>query len=214
MDAFRRQFVNDIRYSISTCNSTITRIEESIRQLNATSQLARVQELKEKLASKKAELELLEKKETDASRGLYDHEIQTELDEQRSLIEAREKSRQVKNHEKVVEMNEKKNLLTKNREEKAPNYYREFAKYQEKCDTLPDWLLAEMERLPNNEGRIFRGIWCFGKRPVVKNAPQIMKESKNGVQLIHEYTATTYYLYEKKGDKFVNTKVVARKIRN
>lgn len=55
-------------------------------------------------------------------------------------------------------------------------------------EKLPEYIRANLQKMPNNKGYIFKGIWYFGLLPTENNEILIMFERPMGAdkQLIHE----------------------------
>jgi hypothetical protein len=87
---------------------------------------------------------------------------------------------------------------------------RELRFFYRTCENIPDYILKNLDEMPNNKGYIWKGIWCFGKLPPEKNQPLIMFEKlrdSNKLRII-EIDETHRTIYEKEGK---NKKVLISK---
>ena len=59
---------------------------------------------------------------------------------------------------------------------------------------LPDYIRTNLDRMPNNKGYIWKGIWYFGHLPEEDPYTLIMFEKRNGGDmLVHEIKTNHYY---------------------
>lgn len=58
---------------------------------------------------------------------------------------------------------------------------------------MPDYMKSALEKMPNNKGYIWKGIWYFGKLPSENPNLCIMFENNQGNRLIHEILKKRYH---------------------
>lgn len=74
---------------------------------------------------------------------------------------------------------------------------KEYAKFLDVSDTLPDYIRKNLETMPNNKAYRFRGILFFGKLPEEPGAPFIIFDKRQEGTFISETTPTSYVEYTK-----------------
>ena len=69
------------------------------------------------------------------------------------------------------------------------------------CESMPEYMIANLKDMPNNKGYIWKGIHCYGEKPKENNvnSTTLFEKLKGGVLKIHETTKTSYKVYEKVG---------------
>ena len=79
-------------------------------------------------------------------------------------------------------------------------YDKEYKRYIDKCNSVPDYIIRNLKEMPSNKGYIWKGLWCFGELPREENANLIMfKKEDNDLMEIHEIDNNFHYIYEKIG---------------
>jgi hypothetical protein len=82
-------------------------------------------------------------------------------------------------------------------------------------DKLPDYIRTNLQKMPNNKGYIFKGIWYFGLLPSENKNLLVMFERPMGgdKQLIHEIYKNHYHrIYQKNPQGGQNILVSEKKI--
>lgn len=81
------------------------------------------------------------------------------------------------------------------------NYSKEYAYFQKICESVPDYMLKNLESMPNNKGYTWRGCWCFGDNASEQGEPTLVfeKQRQEDLMIIHEITDSSYNLYHKYG---------------
>ena len=120
---------------------------------------------------------------------------------------------------KNVEKTNQKNQMTREEKEKeketidnfykaSRDYSRPSARNLEKetnkffyfCQSVPDYILRNLDEMPNNKGYIWKGVWCFGRLKEEKGKPVIMFEKcRDGIMKIYEIDEYERKIFEKKG---------------
>ena len=125
------------------------------------------------------------------------------LNEERLKILKSNDKIQKKNVEKTKQNNDNKKFVKASYDING-NYNsekifdKEFNKFQDKCNNIPDYILRNLREMPSNKGYIWKGIWCFGELPA-EDTTLIMFEKVNGDLKIYEIDEYNRSIYEKKG---------------
>ena len=212
----------EIEEEISYIKRNIVRCEETIQRLRTGKHPFPVGEMidntKKKMIEFQEKLNQLELKLDDFDKGSLNEEIKTEIDNNMKSI--RTKSEQTKN-KKLQQQNkviEKKKDKPINHQYHQYNHYHTTEKqisYDEKnyfknLNSIPDYMLKNLDNMENNLGYIWRDIWCLGSKPVRKNNDTLtLFEKKDGIHYVHVYKPKEYLLYEK--DRNGNKKLIHKK---
>jgi len=74
-----------------------------------------------------------------------------------------------------------------------------YKNYLKTVDSIPRYISNNLKQMPNNKGYIWKNIYLYGELDSIEGEPRVLFEKKYGGELlIHEWTATTYTIYEKK----------------
>jgi hypothetical protein len=80
-------------------------------------------------------------------------------------------------------------------------------------DSIPHYILRNLENMPNNKGYIWKGIICLGELPEETKYPLTLFERQKGLLIIHEWTYYEYKIFHKKDkDKKILFSVQTRKV--
>lgn len=80
---------------------------------------------------------------------------------------------------------------------------------------LPDYIRSNLDRMPNNKGYIWKGIWYFGHQPEEDPQTLIMFEKQGGGDmLVHEIKDNSHYKIFSRAKNGHNILVSERQIRN
>jgi hypothetical protein len=77
-------------------------------------------------------------------------------------------------------------------------FYKYFCKV---CDSIPEWMIKKLAKMPNNEGFIWKGVFCYGELPINKSdeGKIKMEERKNkDLVLYHEWSKNIHTIVEKR----------------
>jgi len=98
------------------------------------------------------------------------------------------------------------------------SFDREYDRYLEKCDSLPNYIRSALEKMPNNSGYEWKDITFYGKKPRDNsNIKTIFEPLRNKVLRIHEYNGNIYNIYEKVGDNkrtLISKQKITRRVIN
>jgi len=93
------------------------------------------------------------------------------------------------------------------------SFYDEYLKIEE---TVPEYMIKNLEKMPNNKGYIWRGIRLYGKLAVTNslNSKTVyLDERKHGEMFIHEITPVVENLYKKNGNGYGKHQLVSNTVR-
>jgi len=184
-------------------------IKRNKNTLNATSLTDKlfIEKINKKNQEYTNEIDMLNKRLSDLNTGSLDTELTSVLDKNTEDM----KKNQVKTTQKIKDKQLEKlkdketidNFYKANRNNNQlsdKNIEKETNRYFYLCSTIPDYILRNLEEMPNNKGYIWKGLWCFGKLPEEKNKPLIMFEKcRDGIMKIYEIDEYERKIYEKKG---------------
>ena len=148
----------------------------------------------------------------DIQNGKYDIDIQNDYDNSIRLRnqktnETRQKkneSKEVKREMTQISMNFYKSVKESDRVnrnfERNMNYY--YEKYLKTLDTIPAYINEKLNKMPNNKGFIWRGIYCFGKLRATRTK-LILGERNTGVLYEHEFLPSHHNVWKKINNKRV-----------
>lgn len=140
---------------------------------------------------------------------------------QKQMINSKKKKESVQAKIKKDE-NFKKVLKAEYRTEKRSEYHdkKNIKYYYERMmnTELPSYMKDNLDRMTNDKGYIYRGIWYFGTIPGYNNR-LTMYENIKGIKYIHEYiwderNDTKYYRLYEKLSKNADAVLIEEKITN
>lgn len=85
---------------------------------------------------------------------------------------------------------------------------REYERFLDVTDSLPDYISRNLDSMPNNKGYRWRGVLFFGKLPEVPNEPVMIFDKKPEGMMITEISNTAHVVYLKTRDG--NKKVLSQ----
>lgn len=187
--------------TISRLRSSGVNVEFNQKQI--VKLLTRIEEREEKIAELKERLSKVISGELDKELQKQSENVIAEI--RRKEDEKRARKNEIKAH-KQADKEKSQAFYQANKDTfretrkfaKDVSYgYRHFVKV---CNSIPEYMLNELSRLPENHGYIWRGVHCYGKRPAEKGKPITLHENRKGKpMLIHEWTDKTYKIYEQTG---------------
>jgi hypothetical protein len=207
--------------NIKDIKSYIKRHTETIERLHKQTTLSnfdknQISKLKEKIQTYENDLKGLEKKILEIETGKYDDDFLKKMEEERLKISKSNDKINKKNIEKKQKNIDNKKFvktsydITNNYNNNDKFYEKEYSKFSDKCNNIPDYIIRNLKEMPSNKGYIWKGIWCFGKLPP-DSKTLIMFEKINGDLRIHESDENFKYIYDKKGkDKKVLISKISR----
>lgn len=76
-------------------------------------------------------------------------------------------------------------------------YYNSCLRHLDKADdSLPEYMKRELERMPNNEGYIWKSVHYYGLKPPRGNTTTLY-ENRKGFKIIHRWSKLFYTVHEK-----------------
>jgi len=77
--------------------------------------------------------------------------------------------------------------------------FRAFSYWKRVNETVPDYILSNLNTMVNNKGYFWRGIAYFGSLPRDSDKITIFEKQKGNLLVIHEWDTNNYNIYHKKG---------------
>jgi hypothetical protein len=96
------------------------------------------------------------------------------------------------------------------------SYYKGALKHFSKsCDSIPEYMTRELNKMPSNQGYVWRGVYCFGSRNPTSKVDYKVTENQKGKKIITYWNKTHITVFEKIGPKGKETLIssVVRKNR-
>jgi len=210
MEQLRISERNITRNDIKQIESIIKRNKETIDRLKSQEKsdfnTKQIEKIKNTLKDNEQKLLTLEERLDDISTGKLDNELTTKIyNTNNNLINKQQIAETKNNLKKETKKKEEKinlDIEYKNRRREGVTDYtlqKETDKFIRDCEMIPDYILQNLEEMPNNKGYIWKGIMCHGKKPAENNTVIMFEKCKGGILKIYETTRTTYTLYEKIG---------------
>jgi hypothetical protein len=210
MEKLRISERNTVRNDIKQLESIIKRNKETIDRLRNQEKsdfnTKQIEKSKTALIENEDKLKELEVRLDNISSGKLDNELSEKINITNSAIKNKEQLNTDKNKIKreTKKKEEKSNLDTeyRNRRREGISDYgiqKETDRFIRDCETIPDYILQNLEEMPNNKGYIWKGIMCYGKKPSDSDTITMFEKNRGGVLKIHETTRDLYMVYEKIG---------------
>lgn len=223
MNKRRIEFLNETRVKMSQLKTAIKRDTEGLNniknlQIKKEDMDNRKNMLLKRIEQKTKELEELEGKENEIIEGNCDDEIKQTIvknpnckeikqekkamttvskpDFNKPKVEVKEPDGKNKK-ERKKEKQEKKETERKEYLKKydSENYYKNFC---HAIDSLPKYISANLAKMPNNKGYVWKGCWFFGELPPEKNEPIVMFEKSYNQNLkIYVISTSEVNVFEK-----------------
>ena len=198
--------IRDLKSYIKRNNETIDRLQKQTT-LSAFDK-NQITKLKGTLVTHENDLKKLEQKILDIESGRYDDEFIEKMNQERVKISKTNDKIQKKISEKQQQNIDNKKFV-KTSYDITNNYNndrfieKEYNKFLDKCNNIPDYIIRNLKEMPSNKGYIWKGIWCFGELPADSEI-LIMFEKVNGDLRIYEIDQNFRCIYEKKGKEKKN----------
>lgn len=211
MEPRRKQYTAEIRLEIIRMEKSQKRDEEVLENLHTLGLRPDIvnkkrEEIMVKMDKRTEQIFEYSEKEKDYLSGKLDEEIILQYNTSKNTEKTRKDdmvAKRIKNLEDDEIMKEKmEKKRYKDNEDKYFDknykyYYKQFCKAEE---TLPHYIRANLNEMPNNKGYIWRGCWFFGNKKREYNNPLIMFEKQRGsVLYINEIDDHEHRLFEKRG---------------
>lgn len=209
MDKLRLNERNITNTNIKHTESVIKRAKDTIERLrsqeNSEFNRKHIDKIIVSLNENEDKLLALHKRYDDVGAGLLDDELNESVLKSNTIV----KDKQLISDKKVKDKNQKKledkayldaEYKQRRNDGFSANYLqKETDKFYRDCSTIPDYIQQNLKDMPNNKGYIWRGVWCFGEKPKESDTTTLFEKCKGGILKIHEYTRTSYKMFEKQG---------------
>ena len=202
---------NERLSEIHFCNQKDKEMLNRIKEQGDTSYVKnQVKKINEKIFIRNEESREIEEKIKEIPYGMYDDEIQSEINYNSKIQKERERVRKEKHTSELIDKKhqEKKsqNFYQSNRNSDREERYlrkemqRTYNHYVKACDSIPDYILKNLKEMPQNKGYYWKNVACFGELPPEKNKPlTLFERQKRGLLIIHEWLPQYYNIYHKQG---------------
>lgn len=197
------QRIHEINISIADINDTIKKYKT--HQVNREYFDNQVKKLTFSISELSTELEKAQNRLTLVNSGTLDSELAENAKTINKNVKHKESmtnDRKSKQHNLLKQQNTKPGKYVQDPDRKVyVNYAKEYAFFQKICDSIPDYMLKNLESMAGNKGYTWRGCWCFGDMPPEKGQPiMIFEKCKNeDLLIIHEMSENSYNIYHKYG---------------
>lgn len=200
-----RNKIREITKYIETDTNTINRLR--FLQTNIEFNRNQIEKLSAKNKDRERLLDELKERSEDLELGKLDDELEEKhLEIQREIKkkdnEAKKKKQELKDIKKAdKERSDARRKITIE-ELRAERFYKREVERGEKyffkiCESIPDYILKKLEKMPNNKGYIWRGIYCFGKLPSDAEQKTVFFEKRKSSLYIHEWYQDVIEIWEK-----------------
>jgi len=210
MEEIRQHYVTNLRVEIKSCVTYIQKHEQTIIRMKLKSDvfsISQIDKLQSRIDQLNTDIDNLNSKITDIKNGEYDDQFKRTSDENKTQHKQKpiKSDKQKKNESKKLYTSHwkihKENQRTIREMDSTERY---FHKIKSK---IPDFLLKKLNKMPNNRGYIFRGMWLFGNKKPERDKqgnylPDVLFERINKDLLrIRESDKKEVRIYEKYGNK-------------
>jgi hypothetical protein len=213
----------DLLVNIKRDDRTIERLRNE--RTNVDFNKNKIESLKRAIQKRECEISILDARERDLDCGNLDRELLYQIQDNAKIIKKKnnETFKRKSEQRELDNKNKKKALDFKNsyiqsgrnqrrleRNIKSDEYY-----YYKLCSYIPDYIIKNLSKMPNNRGYIWKDIYCYGDLPAVDGEPVILHERKpKNTTIIHEWKDDIYRIYQRVGrDKKTLLSSKARKLR-
>jgi len=217
MEAKRRAFQNSLYEKIRGNERMIEMLTKSIDSIESTMSAdkdrtyfdQRIKRSEASIVRYREENRQLEAKLVGVMSGTCDVEINKMYQDTKDEI--MEKKKEVEKREAIIAVKDRKNHAKgkvfdeKERKEMRSEFFarrdieREFDRFLDISETVPDYISRNLKTMPNNKGYKFRGITFYGEMPP-EAGPNVVFEKKPDGMLITEYYADQHITYFKPRD--------------
>jgi hypothetical protein len=205
MEIFKKNIISSLQQELKIKENAQKRDKDSLvfignLKISKEAISKKLSAVNEAILKRETEIASLQDKIKNTETGLMDIEIKEDIDKEKKKQVAKTTTK-IKN---LKESSEKKEIYSEKQkeiykgersQEKDFNYV--YKHYCNVVETIPIYMLENLEKMPNNRGYIWRGCWLFGKLDEDGDTI-IMNESSNKIQYIHEISKKEYKIYEKK----------------
>jgi len=224
----RKFFIKNLEEEVRNLTSQKNREKETVKRFsqveNAKSLISgKIEEIKEKIENISRDIRKKKEEIDDIIHGKKDDEILAFIEKNRSDQEKREirekeiRKKKCAERKKRFEAREKfyqrdKSLLREEyRSKKNVDY--EYNRFLKLCSFIPDYMIKKLEKMPNNKGYIWKGIWLLGKQDEEPGEPTTLFDRKGkDLLIIREVYPDEIRIYEKHGrERKILTEILPRR---
>jgi len=211
----KRQFRNQLHIDKKSIEFGLIRNENTIKQLknsdlNIEFCTTKIEKIKIDTIEKNIKLEILTREISELECGLLDIRISDKIIKNKHESDVRENKALITKIQKKEENDRKKeiseeywNKIKENnhiQSQKKRDIRYAYKLYNKAIETLPEYMLKNLNEMPNNKGYIWRSCQFFGKLKEQNNQPVILFEkSGKNILLIHEITQSEHKIFKKEG---------------
>jgi hypothetical protein len=182
-------------------------ILKNIPRLNIGSDLSlqKTNETKERIDFRNKEISILQQRSKEISEGKLDSELSEQYKEESTLYHKKRDTAIKRKQEIIQDEHDRKQIMYNKPRDKENKHiekdYSYFLKLHNKIgDSLPDYIISNLQNMPNNKGYIWKGCLFLGYLPPERGQPMVSFEKlRGGITRIYETDSYETRIYEKKG---------------
>ena len=228
MEAKRKEYRTRILSEIMNLENSIEADEDMLDNIKHQGTtpfvLAQMDKVENRNNTRIIEVETLNTRLKKLDGGHLDQEISDEIDQEKIdrdshqayVANRRLENKELKQAKSKISQDFYKKTAQGDREGRwaVKNMERSYQHFLRTTDSIPSYILRNLEEMPNNKGYIWKGVLCFGELPEEKHRPlTLFERHKGGLLIIHEWTPTEYKVFHKKDkDKKVLQSTQTRRI--
>ena len=225
----RKVYASKLKDEIRACAIKIKRHELTNENMRSSASAGKdidfientIARNKQSIAGLQDEIAKLKIKLDGVDSGLCDTEIEkmyqasadhvADMDEKAAKKEAQQAEREAKDRARGEAYTKKEYSEMRNERYMERVYVREYDRFLDVAESLPDHISRNLETMPNNKGYKWRGITFFGKLPAEPNGAVLVFDKRADGMYIWETTATSQSEYLKTRDGVKHTIVSQRR---
>ncbi len=194
---------NAIKIEIKEMEGWIKIGENTIKRLRCAKN--NVEFNRAKILKTKADIDMFNEKMStlkqrliQADRGELNEELKTRMKKDTKIQKEKNMKKLKAKQDKINDTKEKNEDLKKHiyslrmgrRQERwgVKNANRGYQYFVRVVSSIPQYMLAKLDNMPNNKGYWWRGVILYGKKNRERNKPTVIFERKKGIQYIHEWS--------------------------
>jgi hypothetical protein len=212
MESKRKDYINKILSEIMNLENSIyadNNMLDSIKHQGETPfVMAQINKVETRNNIKIIDIENLNIRLKHINMGHLDNEFLSEIQQNKIdqdthksyIINKRLEQSKIKEAKSKISQDFYKKTAQGDRETKwsVKNIEKTYQHFLRTNDSIPQYILRNLEDMPNNKGYIWKGIICLGELPEETKYPLTLFERQKGLLIIHEWTYTEYKIFHKK----------------
>jgi hypothetical protein len=215
MDKLRLNEKNNIYTRIKEVENLLSRSQKTIERFksldNTEFNKKQIEKNQKSILDNNILLDSLKKRLVDVSSGDLDEELKNistqagkALKQQQILTDKKTTDKNEKKKKDKINLDKEYNTFRKKEGISEYAIQKETERFYKNCNSIPDYIHTNLNDMPNNKGYIWKGVYLYGKKPIERSNNNIIvttmfEKCRDGILKIHEYTKTTYRVYEKVG---------------